>query len=96
MLLSCPHCGPREIEEFRLRAVAGDPHAATAFARVYLRTNVTDRSVEHWQHERGCRSWLVVRRNPSTAEVLDVRLLAALHEDTASGNTGAATDGERS
>jgi heterotetrameric sarcosine oxidase delta subunit len=84
MLLNCPHCGPREIEEFRLRVVVNPASAATPFARVYERTNVTDRSVEHWQHERGCRSWLVVRRNPSTAEVLEVRLLA---QEMTAGNT---------
>jgi sarcosine oxidase delta subunit len=37
---------------------------------------MSDASVEYWQHERGCRAWLVVRRNPSTARIVDVRLLA--------------------
>ena len=97
MLLSCPWCGPRELEEFRFRSIvmgdrmptiggAGDDgcsSATDAYARVYERTNVTDSSVEYWQHERGCRAWLVVRRNPSTAEVLDVRMLAAEPEASA-------------
>jgi sarcosine oxidase delta subunit len=47
----------------------------TATARVYERDNTPDSSVEHWQHERGCRAWLTVRRNPSTAVIVDVRLL---------------------
>ena len=88
MLLRCPWCGPRELEEFRFRSVltgeragpgesvtTGD-HPSAAYARVYERANVPDSSVEYWQHDRGCRAWLVVQRNPSTAEVLDVQLLA--------------------
>jgi len=37
---------------------------------------VPDASIEYWQHDRGCRAWLVVQRDPSTAAVLAVRLLA--------------------
>jgi heterotetrameric sarcosine oxidase delta subunit len=92
MLLDCPWCGSREIEEFRFRSVLVDespaagtgadalasrpPGAAGAYARIYERRNTTDSSVEYWQHERGCRAWLVVHRDPSTAQVVDVRLLA--------------------
>ena len=82
MLISCPWCGPRELEEFRFRSVAADGSDATArnasraFAEVYERTNVPDASIEYWQHDRGCRAWLVVQRDPSTAAVLAVRLLA--------------------
>lgn len=90
MLLGCPWCGPRELEEFRFRTVVTNACAATAdpaspaqeassgsaYARVYERENMSDASVEYWQHERGCRAWLVVRRNPSTARIVDVRLLA--------------------
>ena len=82
MLLSCPWCGPRELEEFRFRSVAADGGEATmrlgtpAYAAVYERTNVPESSTEYWQHDRGCRAWLVVQRNPSTADVLTVRLLA--------------------
>ena len=81
MLLTCPWCGPRELEEFRFRTVVTDA-GATATARVYERVNTPDSSVEHWQHERGCRAWLVVRRNPSTAAIVDVRLLTSSGEPT--------------
>jgi len=81
MLLSCPWCGPRELEEFRFRCVATQARDATgrgtpsSYAAVYERTNAPDSSTEYWQHDRGCRAWLVVQRNPSTAQVLAVRLL---------------------
>jgi methylglutamate dehydrogenase subunit B len=76
MEIRCPHCGSRDVQEFvfrRLVEEAGD----SAFAAVYERTNASDDSREYWQHVLGCRVWLVVRRNPSTDEVRDVRLLAA-------------------
>ena len=85
MLLGCPWCGLRELEEFRFRSVvtaargaaaSSETTSASAYARVYERENIRHESVEYWQHERGCRAWLVVQSNPSTAEILDVRLLA--------------------
>jgi sarcosine oxidase subunit delta len=81
MLLCCPWCGPRELEEFRFRTVATQGREATgrdtssSYAAVYERANTPDSSTEYWQHDRGCRAWLVVQRNPSTAQVLAVRLL---------------------
>ena len=56
MLLSCPWCGPRELEEFRFRSVAADGGEATmrpgttAYAAVYERANVPESSIEYWQH----------------------------------------------
>jgi heterotetrameric sarcosine oxidase delta subunit len=72
--LGCPFCGARELDEFlfhKTLPVAG----AGDYAAVYERVNRDDDSVEHWQHVRGCRAWLRVRRNPSTGEVHDVELL---------------------
>ena len=73
-LFVCPFCGPRSIEEFAfhktLPSVAGGP-----FEEIYLRRDAPQHSQEHWQHRHGCRAWLYVRRNPSTAEVFEVRLL---------------------
>jgi sarcosine oxidase subunit delta len=81
MQIRCPWCGPRELEEFRFRSVLAD-EAAEPVGRLYDRADTGDTSVEYWQHEHGCRAWLIVTRDPSTARVLDVRPLAA---------TGAAT-----
>ncbi len=71
----CPFCGPRGIDEFvfhkTLPTVAGSALEAT-----YLRRDRPLESEEHWQHRLGCRGWLYVRRNPSTGEILEVRLLS--------------------
>jgi sarcosine oxidase subunit delta len=72
--LDCPFCGPRELEEFVFHKTCPEP-GASGFAAVYERVNRTDLSLEHWQHVRGCRAWLWVRRDPSTNTVLEVRLL---------------------
>ena len=72
--LTCPFCGPRELEEFAFHKTLPEP-GASDFAAVYLRTNRVDDSLEHWQHAHGCRAWLRVRRNPSTGEVHEVALM---------------------
>ena len=71
--LACPFCGPRELEEFYFRKTLAEP-GSTVFAEVYERVNRVDISIEHWQHVHGCRAWLVVRRNPSSGQVLEVQL----------------------
>lgn len=70
--LACPFCGPRELPEFSFHTMVPEP-GDDEFARVYLRLNRADRSIEFWQHDGGCRMWLRVTRNPSSGEVLDVR-----------------------
>ena len=72
--LTCPFCGPRELEEFAFHKTLPEPDASD-FAAAYLRTNRVDDSLEHWQHAHGCRAWLRVRRNPSTGEVHEVALM---------------------
>lgn len=76
--LTCPFCGPRELEEFVFRKTLPEP-GASEFAAVYERANRIDDSLEHWQHAQGCRAWLRVRRNPSTGEVREVNLLGQGH-----------------
>jgi methylglutamate dehydrogenase subunit B len=71
--LVCPFCGPRELREFEFRKTVPSS-GTTGFARVYLRVDHMDRSVEHWQHVQGCRAWLVIERDPRHDTVLSVRL----------------------
>lgn len=71
--LVCPFCGARPLEEFLFRKTL--PNAGNgAFETVYLRVDSAVQSQEEWQHVGGCRAWLHVVRNPSTGEVLEVRL----------------------
>lgn len=70
----CPFCGPRELEEFTFHKTLSERNAGD-YCEVYERVERIDSSVEHWQHVKGCRTWIVVRRNPSTGEVLEVQSL---------------------
>lgn len=77
MLIKCPHCGTRPLEEF---AFLGDaephrPHSLDPstmdqwFDYVYSRDNPKGRFHEYAHHSGGCRSWLVVARDTQTHEV---------------------------
>lgn len=73
--LSCPFCGTRALREFVFhKTLPADAHGS-AYQRTYERTASLEHSVEHWQHVEGCRSWLLVDRNPSNGQVHSVRLL---------------------
>jgi len=82
MRLPCPNCGERDHGEFVYRGDAtvarpdpAAPGAAAAFhAYVHLRDNPAGWHFEHWYHEGGCRSWIVVERNTVTHEVRGARL----------------------
>jgi heterotetrameric sarcosine oxidase delta subunit len=73
MQLHCPFCGPRQVEEFHCRGMV--PENTDAVSEVYERVNRTDKSAEYWQHDKGCRAWLLIQRNPSTGEVLVIQPL---------------------
>lgn len=75
--LVCPFCGARELREFVFHKTLPADESANAYERTYERVASIALSREHWQHVEGCRGWLLVQRNPSTGQVLDVRLLSA-------------------
>ena len=73
--ICCPFCGLRELDEFEFHKTLPNAGAsASAFERVYLRVDRLTFSREHWQHVRGCRAWLEIDRNPSSNEVMAVRM----------------------
>ncbi|MGO1120676.1 sarcosine oxidase subunit delta [Rhodovibrionaceae bacterium A322] len=83
MQLICPWCGLRDQKEFvyggsaqakRPAQEETDPEAWLAY--LYLRDNPKGPHDEYWHHERGCRRWLVVKRNTQTHEILEVRFAA--------------------
>jgi sarcosine oxidase subunit delta len=80
MMIDCPHCGMRSVQEFRYRGDASlirPPEGMDeeqAFADyVYLRRNSAGPHDEHWFHALGCRTWLVVTRDTRSHDILAVR-----------------------
>jgi heterotetrameric sarcosine oxidase delta subunit len=78
-LLTCPHCGPRAVDEF---AYAGevtsrpksDPTLRELTDYVYFRRNVAGVQREWWQHRYGCEVWFLAERDTRTNEVERVEL----------------------
>ena len=77
MLITCPHCGTRPVEEFTflgdarpVRPASNDPSSMDQwFDYVYLRDNPRGGFDEFAHHSGGCRAWLVVSRNTDTHEI---------------------------
>lgn len=80
MRLKCPYCGERDRSEFTYLGDATvkrpDPAAPDAdgqfFEYAYLRENPAGPHSELWYHGAGCGSWLKVRRDTRSHEILDV------------------------
>ena len=79
MRLTCPLCGERDRREFyyqgevvALHRPAPDAGDDAWHDYLHLRENPTGVRRDLWHHEAGCGAWLVVTRNTSTHEVLDV------------------------
>ncbi len=75
VLLPCPHCGLRPVNEFRyggeadaLRPQPGDEDSVLA-GRLYDAENPKGLAAEWWQHGVGCRSWFVLRRDTASDRV---------------------------
>ena len=74
MLIPCPHCGSRPVEEFTFLGDA-KPKRPTSTDMdewhnyVYLRDNPRGNFEEFAHHSGGCRHWMVVTRNTETHEV---------------------------
>ena len=77
MLITCPHCGTRPVEEFTFqgdakpeRPITNDPASIEQwFDYVFLRDNPRGAFDEYVHHSGGCRTWLVVSRDTETHEV---------------------------
>jgi len=79
LIIECPYCGPRVQVEFTyggadLPRPAPDAPTDAWFAYVYLRDNPKGPHAELWQHSAGCRTWLRVRRDTRTHDVLAVEV----------------------
>lgn len=81
MLIPCPHCGPRDEDEFTYGGDAtvlrpADPEALsdaewTAF--LFLRDNPRGAHREHWFHRYGCRRWITIERDTLTHRIAESR-----------------------
>ncbi|HWB35700.1 MAG TPA: sarcosine oxidase subunit delta [Rugosimonospora sp.] len=78
LLIPCPHCGPRNEDEFHYGGQAGvaypeDPAAlsdAEWAAYLFFRENPKGAFAERWVHSAGCRRWFSLVRDTATNAVL--------------------------
>src|SRR5665809_48598 len=78
-LLSCPHCGPRPVDEYTYfgevtKRPEGTPSLRELSEYVYFRDNVAGPQREWWQHRTGCGEWCLAERDTRRTEVLGVFL----------------------
>jgi sarcosine oxidase delta subunit len=66
-LLACPHCGPREVHEFRYGGQVPPSDGAGS--------NQPGPQQERWYHRFGCRRWLIAERDVRTNQVLQTHWL---------------------
>jgi sarcosine oxidase, subunit delta len=80
MLIPCPHCGPRNEDEFVCWSEANpqrpqDPSLlddAQWNDYLYYHTNPKGWSIERWFHARGCARWFKIERHTVTHEIRNV------------------------
>ena len=74
-LISCPHCGPRDEQEFTF---GGEGHIVRPDASaddetwgqyLYFRDNPKGIHYERWCHSFGCGTWFNVARDTVTHEI---------------------------
>ncbi len=78
-LLSCPNCGPRDVNEFAYAGeVTSRPNAAPSLRELtsylYQRRNRAGLQREWWCHRFGCEAWFLAERDTRTNEVLETHL----------------------
>jgi heterotetrameric sarcosine oxidase delta subunit len=76
-LLTCPHCGIREVTDFAYGGeVVPRPQERPSERELndynYFRRNVAGVQREWWYHRSGCRTWFLAERDTRTNEVLSV------------------------
>ena len=80
-LLGCPHCGPRDVYEFRYggeyqkRPAADAPRDAWV-GYLYLRSNEAGVQREWWYHRLGCGLWFLAWRDTRSNTVQETALSA--------------------
>ena len=81
--IDCPWCGLRPQTEFSYhRVVEGIPRAwpedqSAHIERLIRRGNQIGVQEELWQHQGGCRGWIIVQRHNLTHEIAGMRAVPA-------------------
>jgi heterotetrameric sarcosine oxidase delta subunit len=81
LLIICPHCGPRNSDEFTYigepssRPDVGDTSPEDWRRYLYMRSNRNDWVRERWFHVSGCRRFLKLERQTASNEIRDVELV---------------------
>ena len=78
-LLTCPHCGSREVTDFGFGGEVssrpkGRPSRRELNEYAYFRRNVAGVQREWWHHRYGCEVWFLAERDTRTNEVQLVEL----------------------
>jgi heterotetrameric sarcosine oxidase delta subunit len=76
-LLTCPNCGPRDVNEFTTTGeVTARPKQKPTLREltdyVFFRRNVAGIQREWWYHRLGCGIWFIAERDTRTNDVLKV------------------------
>ena len=77
LLITCPHCGPRDETEFTYGGEAGVPYPEDPDALtdeewgeyLFVRANTRGPFAERWCHASGCRRWFDVVRDTVTQDL---------------------------
>lgn len=78
LLIACPHCGPRNSNEFSFlgesssRPAAGAATSAEWREYLYVKGNTAGWERERWFHTAGCRRFLDLERDTTTNEIRSV------------------------
>jgi heterotetrameric sarcosine oxidase delta subunit len=76
LIIPCPHCGPRPVEEYRFGGELPEPPESITdeherdLDRVWFFTNVEGVQTERWFHAGGCHRWATYQRDTSTDTVV--------------------------
>ena len=86
LLITCPHCGPREESEF---SCGGEAHIARPLVEnsitdaefadyLFLRDNPKGMFLERWRHTAGCRRWFNVARDTVSHDIIEIYAMGSL------------------
>ncbi len=93
-LLTCPHCGTREVTDFGFGGEVSSrpkqqPSARELNTYAYFRRNAAGVQREWWVHRSGCGAWFLAERDTRTNEVHWTATPADAPEASPAGGTPA-------